>query len=35
MDIVILVLPIIEVSKLRLRLAQKLAVIGLFLIGFM
>lgn len=33
MDIVILVLPVVEVGKLRLRLGQKLAVIGLFLIG--
>lgn len=35
MDIIILALPIIEVSKLHLRLSQKLAVIGLFLVGFM
>ncbi|KAF4958723.1 hypothetical protein FSARC_10948 [Fusarium sarcochroum] len=33
MDVVILVLPMIEVGNLRLRLGQKLAVIGLFLIG--
>ncbi|KAF7563525.1 hypothetical protein G7046_g558 [Stylonectria norvegica] len=34
MDIVIFILPIIEVGKLRLRLGQKVAIIGLFLIGF-
>ncbi|KPM37680.1 hypothetical protein AK830_g8894 [Neonectria ditissima] len=33
MDLAILVLPIIEVLKLRLKLAKKLAVIGLFIIG--
>ncbi|KAJ4249751.1 hypothetical protein NW762_012092 [Fusarium torreyae] len=33
MDVVILILPMIEVGSLRLRLGQKLAVIGLFLIG--
>lgn len=35
MDVVILALPVIEVGKLKLRLGQKLGVIGLFLIGFM
>ncbi|KAM5342197.1 hypothetical protein ACJ41O_015228 [Fusarium nematophilum] len=34
MDIVILILPVLEVSKLRLRLGQKLAVTGLFVLGF-
>ncbi|KAM5381811.1 hypothetical protein ACJZ2D_002801 [Fusarium nematophilum] len=34
MDIIILVLPIIEVLKLRLRLGQKIAIIALFVIGF-
>ncbi|KAH7129571.1 hypothetical protein B0J13DRAFT_564270 [Dactylonectria estremocensis] len=33
MDLIILVLPIIELSRLRLPLGQKLAVIGLFVIG--
>ncbi|KAF7557742.1 hypothetical protein G7Z17_g458 [Cylindrodendrum hubeiense] len=33
MDLIILVLPIIELSRLRLPLGQKLAVIGLFIIG--
>lgn len=33
MDIAILVLPIIQVSKLRLRLGQKIAVAGMFLVG--
>ncbi|CAM1502222.1 Fc.00g042060.m01.CDS01 [Cosmosporella sp. VM-42] len=33
MDIIILALPAFEVGKLRLPLGQKLAVIGLFLIG--
>lgn len=35
MDIVILLLPAIEVSRLHLPSGQKLAVIGLFLVGFM
>ncbi|KAH8688524.1 hypothetical protein BGZ61DRAFT_391910 [Ilyonectria robusta] len=34
MDIIILALPIIEICKLHLRPRQKLAVIGLFLVGF-
>ncbi|UPK97505.1 hypothetical protein LCI18_008440 [Fusarium solani-melongenae] len=33
MDIIILILPVVEVGKLHLRLGQKLAVICLFLIG--
>ncbi|KAF4458675.1 integral membrane [Fusarium albosuccineum] len=33
MDVAILVLPIIEVFKLRLRLGQKIAVAGLFTLG--
>ena len=35
MDIIILILPVVEVGKLHLRLGQKLAVICLFLIGSM
>ncbi|KAJ4182462.1 hypothetical protein NW767_013827 [Fusarium falciforme] len=33
MDLAILVLPIIEVFKLRLRIGQKIAVAGLFVVG--
>ncbi|KAH7114538.1 hypothetical protein B0J13DRAFT_239587 [Dactylonectria estremocensis] len=33
MDIIILSLPIVEVSKLRLRLGQKLGIIALFILG--
>ncbi|KAH6989552.1 hypothetical protein BKA56DRAFT_576029 [Ilyonectria sp. MPI-CAGE-AT-0026] len=33
MDVVILILPVVEVFKLRLRLGQKLAISGLFIIG--
>ncbi|KAJ4152408.1 hypothetical protein NW754_004203 [Fusarium falciforme] len=33
MDIIILIMPVVEVGKLHLRLGQKLAVICLFLIG--
>ncbi|KAH6881181.1 hypothetical protein B0T10DRAFT_411329 [Thelonectria olida] len=33
MDIAILILPIVEVFRLRLRLGQKLAVIALFILG--
>lgn len=35
MDLAILVLPIIEVFKLRLRIGQKIAVAGLFVVGSM
>lgn len=35
MDVVILILPVVEVFKLRLRLGQKLAISGLFIIGAM
>lgn len=34
MDVIIVVLPVIEVFKLRLRLGQKLAVAALFTLGF-
>ncbi|KAH7112242.1 hypothetical protein B0J13DRAFT_631596 [Dactylonectria estremocensis] len=33
MDIIILILPIVEVSRLRLRLGQKLGIIALFILG--
>lgn len=33
LDIIILILPLIEVFRLRMRLGQKLAVAALFLIG--
>ncbi|KAJ6437920.1 fungal fucose-specific lectin [Purpureocillium lavendulum] len=35
MDVVILALPVIEVAKLHLPLRERLAVIGLFFIGFL
>jgi hypothetical protein len=35
LDVVILVLPIVPVFKLRLRLQQKLAIVGFFLLGTM
>lgn len=35
LDIIILVLPVIEVFNLRMRMAQKVAVSGLFLVGTM
>lgn len=35
MDIIILILPIVEVSRLRLRLGQKLGIIALFILGIM
>ncbi|KAF4974834.1 hypothetical protein FZEAL_8295 [Fusarium zealandicum] len=34
MDIVILILPVIEVFKLRLRIGQKFAITALFIVGF-
>ncbi|KAH7233579.1 hypothetical protein BKA59DRAFT_408179 [Fusarium tricinctum] len=34
LDVVILVLPVIEVFKLRLRLGQKIAITALFVVGF-
>lgn len=35
LDVTILVLPIVPVFKLRLRLQQKLAIVGFFLLGAM
>ncbi|CAH0054633.1 unnamed protein product [Clonostachys solani] len=33
LDVIILALPVVEVSRLRLRMAQKIAIIALFLVG--
>ena len=35
LDIIILTLPVIEVSRLHMRMGQKIAVAGLFLVGIM
>jgi hypothetical protein len=35
LDLIILVLPLVEVFHLRMKIGQKMAVAGLFLIGIM
>lgn len=35
LDVIILALPVVEVSRLRLRMGQKIAIIALFLVGVM